>query len=87
MREAVARVDAVYGRVSLRALYGGVVREILLSYPGEPPADPSPLPVMAGPRLPLAGPGRAAVVEVEVSSAPGAAALPAPVGCLAACSV
>ncbi len=59
----VADLGRVYGRVSLRRLY--VLSVPPLGRAGEPPADPSPLPVMAGPRLPVSGPGRAAVVEVE----------------------
>ncbi len=59
----IADLDRVYGRVALRRLYALSVPP--LGCAGEPPADPSPLPVVAGPRLPLAGPGRAAVVEVE----------------------
>lgn len=58
----IADLDRVYGRVSIRRLYALALPQ--LGRAGDPPADPSPLPVMAGPRLPLAGPGRAAVVEV-----------------------
>lgn len=59
----VADLDRVYGRVSIRRLYALALPP--LGRTGEPPADPSPLPVMSGPRLPLAGPGRAAAIEPE----------------------
>lgn len=60
----LSRVDAVYGRVTLRRLYGRPMLGAVLGAMPKPPTEPDPLTVQAVPRRPLAGPGRAAAVEL-----------------------
>lgn len=61
----IAELDRANGAVSIRQIF----RTVTLAPRGwvwlaDPPAEPDPLAVEVAPRRPLAGPGRAAVVEV-----------------------
>lgn len=59
----ISELDRAYARVSIRSIFVSAT-PLPVWRLGEPPSDPAPMPVVSGPRLPLAGPGRAAVVEV-----------------------